>query len=66
MGVPRAHKTHGATRRRRSHLALSRSSFATCSNCGKPVRPHEVCPNCGYYRGRLVKPPKIKKKKPEK
>ncbi|MEK9180686.1 MAG: 50S ribosomal protein L32 [Patescibacteria group bacterium] len=66
MGVPRAHKTRGATGRRRSHLALKIYSPAACANCGSPVRPHEVCKVCGYYKGRQAVTPKVKKKKAKK
>lgn len=63
MGVPRAHKTQGATKRRRSHMALRQSEFARCANCGKPVMPHVACQACGYYKGVQVMKPKVKKKK---
>ena len=29
-----------------------------CSNCEKPVMPHMVCDNCGFYKGKEV----VKKK----
>jgi len=25
--------------------------LAKCKKCGKPVLPHTVCQNCGYYKG---------------
>jgi large subunit ribosomal protein L32 len=62
MGVPRAHRTHGATGRRRSHLALKAHSFAKCVNCGAACLPHVACPACGYYKGRQAVKPKVKKK----
>ena len=63
MGVPKKRKTHGGTGRRRSHHALSGFSASKCGNCGKSVSAHQVCPHCGYYRGRQVVKPKVKKKK---
>ncbi|MDP2933251.1 MAG: 50S ribosomal protein L32 [bacterium] len=66
MGVPRAHKTHGAIGRRRSHLALKHLETARCANCSKPVLPHVVCGECGYYKGQQVVKPKVKKKKAKK
>lgn len=54
MGVPRQRKTKSERNQRRSHHALAAIHFAKCKNCGAPVMPHEVCRNCGYYRGREV------------
>ncbi len=54
MGVPKKRKTKSATRQRRSHHALSRIKLAKCKNCGAATMPHEVCRNCGYYRGREI------------
>ena len=33
------------------HLFIQPSTLAACQKCGKPVLPHTVCLNCGYYRG---------------
>lgn len=29
-------------------------SLSVCPKCGKPVLPHTVCLNCGYYKEREV------------
>ncbi len=55
MGVPKKHKTRSGRNQRRAHDALKGSSQAKCPNCGVAVRPHEICGNCGYYKGRQVK-----------
>lgn len=36
------------------HLFLKRFFLASCLKCGKPVLPHTVCRNCGYYKGKEV------------
>jgi len=46
--------TKSATRQRRSHHALKAGSFSHCSHCGRETRPHTICQNCGYYKGRQV------------
>ena len=39
---------------RRTHDSLEKAQLTTCSNCGAPVMYHHVCPECGYYRGKLA------------
>lgn len=69
--VVRMRHTSSATGQRRSHHALKAAVFSRCSHCGKEARPHAVCANCGYYKGRqiidvLAKLDKKAKKKKEK
>ena len=54
MGLPGHRRPSGDKRRRASHFALKPASLTVCSHCKMPVRPHQVCANCGYYRGRQV------------
>jgi len=53
-----AHPKHriSKTRRdkRRTHYKAEVPTLANCSNCGATVLYHRVCPECGYYRGRLM------------
>ena len=41
-----------------SHLAISVPTLEECSHCHEMKLPHHVCPNCGYYQGRLAVQPK--------
>lgn len=47
---------HSSTRRdkRRTHYKATAPTLASCSNCGGTVRYHHVCPECGFYRGKLA------------
>ena len=45
-------RTHDS--KRRTHDSLEKAQLTTCSNCGAPVMYHHVCPECGYYRGKLA------------
>ena len=63
--------TKGKRNRVRSHLALKPTNFSRCSHCGQSVLPHQICANCGYYRGQqvidvLAKLDKKERKKKEK
>lgn len=54
MSVPKKHKTSSARNRGRSHQALKKKQIAKCPKCKKPVLPHRVCKNCGYYNGEEI------------
>ena len=53
-----AHPKHrvSQTRRdkRKTHYKATPATLASCSNCGTTVKYHTVCPECGYYRGKLA------------
>ncbi len=38
-------------RKRRSHMALEVPGMVKCPNCGEMIKPHRVCPKCGFYKG---------------
>jgi len=40
--------------KRRTHYKATDSTLAKCSNCGTTIRYHRVCPECGFYRGKLA------------
>ena len=54
MGVPKKRLPKGRRNKRRMHLYLKASALTKCPKCGKPVLPHRVCFNCGYYKGMEV------------
>ena len=52
--VIRMRHTRSHTKNRRSHHALKAPTLATCPNCGAQHRPHHMCLECGFYKGRQV------------
>ena len=54
MPVPKQRHTKSRRNKRRSHLALQSRVFSICPKCKRKVPSHQMCPNCGYYKGRLV------------
>ena len=54
MAVPKKRTSQARRNQRRAHDAMKRLGLVACPNCGEPHRPHRVCPNCGYYKGRTA------------
>lgn len=62
--LPKRRFSHGRTHRRRAHDALTLPNLVECPQCKTPRLSHQVCPNCGYYKGiEVVEQEKDKKKK---
>lgn len=59
--VVRMRHTRAHTANRRSHHALKAPNLAVCKNCGANHRPHHMCLECGFYKGRQVMDLKAKK-----
>ncbi|MFA5184818.1 MAG: 50S ribosomal protein L32 [Patescibacteria group bacterium] len=60
MANPKKQKTHAATHKGRSHLALKKIVLNKCPKCGQALKPHTACPSCGHYRGKEVVKVKLK------
>jgi large subunit ribosomal protein L32 len=55
MGVPKRRMSKMRLRTRKAaNRPKSPPQLSVCSQCGARVRPHRVCPSCGYYKGRQV------------
>ena len=52
MAVPRHKHTRASVGQRRMHQFIRPTALTTCQKCGKPVQPHIICKNCGYYKGK--------------
>jgi len=71
MAVPKQHRSKSRQGQRRMHIFIKEVSLAVCPKCGKPVLPHTLCKNCGFYKGKeivdvMAKMTKKEKKKKEK
>ncbi len=52
--VIRMRHTRAHTANRRSHHALKTPMLVACSNCEAMHRPHHMCLDCGFYKGKQV------------
>lgn len=56
MAVPKRKHSNSRTGKRRAHDRLTARPLAVCPKCSAMVPTHVVCPDCGYYMGRVVNP----------
>jgi large subunit ribosomal protein L32 len=55
--MPNPKRRHSKTRtaKRRTHDTLDPVPTGTCPQCQEAKAPHQVCKQCGYYKGRPVR-----------
>lgn len=58
MGVPKNRKSKANVRMHRGGLNANNTApaLSICPQCRAFKQPHHACPECGYYKGRLVDP----------
>jgi len=54
--VPKQRVTQAKQGMRRTGHAVKMPQLMTCPRCREMKVCHQVCPNCGFYRGRQVRP----------
>ena len=64
MALPKRRQSHARSAKRRTHYKIEMPGMSRCRNCGAMHAPHRACPECGYYKGRLVEAA-IRKRKTE-
>ncbi|MDR1926879.1 MAG: 50S ribosomal protein L32 [Endomicrobium sp.] len=57
----RKHTPHRRDCRRSANSKLATPNLSKCSNCGAARMSHKICPECGFYDGKLVVYNKAKK-----
>ena len=54
MAHPKRKISKQRRNKRRTHYKATFKTLAKCSNCEATVQYHRVCPECGFYRGKLA------------
>jgi large subunit ribosomal protein L32 len=49
--------------RRAGNWKIEAQPTCSCKNCGAAMQSHRICPECGFYKGELILPKKVKKEK---
>lgn len=59
MAEPKQKIPRKVSKTRRGAKKLKTKILTKCKQCGEEVPAHQVCPECGYYKGKEI----IKNKK---
>ena len=51
MPVPKRKTSRSRRDKRSSHSAFKPKTFTSCLTCKSLLLPHQVCRECGYYKG---------------
>ena len=54
MAVPKKRTGASAQGHRRANWKGTVPATTTCKNCNAIIPTHTVCPECGFYKGKLV------------
>lgn len=54
MAHPKRRQSNRRTTARRTHYVAKAPTLVACPNCGALHIFHTVCPECGFYRGKLA------------
>lgn len=57
MAVPKRRQSNARSGTRRAHHAIKPRQLTYCPQCSTARPTHVICPNCGYYMGRVVVEP---------
>ncbi len=51
MAVPKRKQSKARSRSRCAHDVEHVMAITNCLNCSSPLRTHQVCGTCGFYKG---------------
>ncbi|MBP5593723.1 MAG: 50S ribosomal protein L32 [Clostridia bacterium] len=63
MAVPKRKQSKQRRNTRYSQWKVSPVTLTECPQCHELIKPHNICPKCGYYDGVLKVEQKEKKSK---
>ena len=63
MAVQKSKTSKQRTNTRYAQWKISAPNLSECPQCHELKASHEVCPNCGYYKGKQVVDTAKKEKK---
>jgi large subunit ribosomal protein L32 len=61
MPVPKRKRSHARKHSRDANKGLDVKAVTSCKNCNAVILPHQVCKECGHYKGRKIMVTKIER-----
>ncbi len=61
MPVPKRKRSRARRDSRFANKGIKAKALATCRNCGSTLEPHQVCAQCGHYKGVKVMVTKLER-----
>lgn len=50
--LPKRKRSKSRVGTHRAHQGTALANLVECPRCREAMKPHRVCPSCGFYRGR--------------
>ncbi len=54
MAHPKSKISKTRRDKRRTHYKAAEPTLTSCANCAASKLMHRVCPECGFYRGKMA------------
>lgn len=54
MPVPKRKRSRARRDKRFANKGIKPQGFNSCSNCEATIGSHQICQDCGFYKGRKV------------
>ena len=51
MPVPKRKRSHSRIAKAHANKGYKIKSFTECNNCKAIIKPHQLCAECGHYKG---------------
>lgn len=59
MGVPKRKRSRPRRDSRHANKGIRPQALGSCANCQHVLASHQVCSQCGYYKGRKIMSTKL-------
>ena len=61
MPVPKRKRSHSRIAKAHANKGYKIKAFTECQNCKAVIKPHQVCAECGHYKGVKIMKTKVER-----